>query len=88
MGASRSENAGEACTECMNSSPSYLCPELSLRTMSPNVLYDRLCGKGRYGDALGQRNGDIMMSVIETMKILGKDFFTAGKEYMQIKLKK
>jgi len=24
--------------------------------MSPNVLYDRLCGKGRYGDALGQRN--------------------------------
>jgi len=56
--------------------------------MSPNVLYDRLCGKGRYGDASGQRNKnrDIMMSVIETMKIQNKDFFTAGKEYILSRL--
>ncbi|RJS72355.1 hypothetical protein CW714_04725 [Methanophagales archaeon] len=32
------------------------------------------------------KNRDIMMSVIETMKIQNKDFFTAGKEYILSRL--
>ncbi|MHC1582419.1 MAG: hypothetical protein ACXQT5_05445 [Candidatus Syntropharchaeia archaeon] len=54
--------------------------------MLQNVLYDHACGKGRYGNASGQRNKNrnIMMSVIGTMKIQNKDFFTA--EYILSRL--
>ncbi|MHC1567493.1 MAG: hypothetical protein ACXQT5_03585 [Candidatus Syntropharchaeia archaeon] len=34
----------------------------------------------------GAKNRDIMMSVIGTMKIQNKDFFTAGKEYILSRL--
>jgi hypothetical protein len=34
----------------------------------------------------GARNRDIMMSVLETMKIKKKDFFVQGKEYILSKL--
>jgi len=37
-------------------------------------------------DQKGAKNRDIMMSVMGTMKIQKKDFFTHGKEYILSKL--
>jgi len=37
---------------------------------------------GCFGTKKGAKNRDIMMSVIGTMKIMKKDFFSYGKEYI------
>ena len=54
------------------------------RALRPCVRQRKIWGC--FGTTEGAKNRDIMMSVIGTMKILGKDFLTAGKEYILSKL--
>ena len=54
------------------------------RALRPAVRQRKIWGCFRTME--GAKNRDIMMSVIETMKIQNKDFFTAGKEYVLSRL--
>ena len=54
------------------------------RALRPCVRQRKICGCFR--TKKGAKNRDIMMSVMGTMKIQKKDFFTRGKEYILSKL--
>lgn len=54
------------------------------RTLRPCVQQRKIGGCFKTKE--GAKNRDIMMSVIGTMKILNKDFFTYEKEYILSKL--
>lgn len=54
------------------------------RALRPGVLQRKIWGCLRTEE--GAKNRDIMMSVIGTLKILKKDFFTHGKEHILCKL--
>ena len=50
------------------------------RALGPCVVQRKISGCHRTEE--GTKNRDVLMSVMGTMKLQGRDFFTHGKEYV------